>query len=157
MMNKLSNRSILSFAWFAGLFLFAGLPLAIRAQGTVPASHEAADVPLLVNDPLENLEELSLKGSSLTPIPPVPGGQMETADFTRDLFQMKWRKNDPMDVYVILPKGVTRPPVAIYLYGFPVEEGRFRNDTFCKLVTRAEWPSSDSFPRSLRNATTISR
>jgi hypothetical protein len=49
---------------------------------------------------------------------------------------MQWRDNDPIDVYVILPKGVRRPPVAIYLYGFPVDESRFRNDTFCKLVTQ---------------------
>jgi len=136
MMNKLSNRTSLGIAWLAGLFVFAGLPLSMLAQGPALAQHEAVDVPLLVNDPLENLQDLSLKGSLLTPVVPVPGGQMETADFTRDLFQMMWRKNDPMDVYVIRPKGVTKPPVAIYLYGFPVEDGRFRNDTFCKLVTQ---------------------
>ena len=133
MMNMLLYRTILK---LASLVLSAVLPLSILAQQPMSATQKAGDLPLLVNDPLENLQEYSLKGSQLTPIPPVPGGQMETADFTRELLQMQWRQHDPMDVYVIRPKGVTRPPVAIYLYGFPVEDGRFRNDTFCKLVTQ---------------------
>lgn len=49
---------------------------------------------------------------------------------------MQWRNGDPMDVFVIRPKGVSRPSVAIYLYGFPVDPARFRNDEFCKTVTR---------------------
>jgi hypothetical protein len=49
---------------------------------------------------------------------------------------MQWRSGDPIDVFVIRPKGVSRPPVAIYLYGFPVDPDRFRNDEFCKTVTR---------------------
>jgi hypothetical protein len=61
---------------------------------------------------------------------------LETADFVRELYQLQWRDEDPIDVYVVRPKGIRRPPVAIYLYGFPVDEGRFRNDTFCKLVTQ---------------------
>jgi len=93
------------------------------------------DVQLESNDLRENLHELSLKGSELKSISPVSGGQVETADFVRELYQMEWRDGDPIDVYVIRPKGVHRPPVAIYLYGYPVDDARFRNDTFCKLVT----------------------
>lgn len=94
------------------------------------------DVALPAGDPNENLQDLSLTGSHLQAQPPIPGGALESDTFTRELYQMQWRGNDAIDVYVIRPKGVAKPPVAIYLYGFPVDANRFRNDEFCKLVTR---------------------
>ena len=110
-------------------------PLAAVAQTAPRTQAPAGDIRLDSNDPRENLHELSLRGSSLQALTTIPGGTAETADFTRELYQMQWRNNDAMDVYVIRPKGVTKPPVVIYLYGFPVDPNRFRNDAFCKLVT----------------------
>ncbi len=112
------------------------IPSAAIAQATPHASASAGDMRIDANDPRENLHELSLRGSTLQAVAPIPGGTAQTADFTRELYQMQWRSNDAMDVYIIRPKGVTKPPVIIYLYGFPVDPNRFRNDAFCKLVTR---------------------
>ena len=119
-----------------GLCLLAALSVpAASAQASKPAPAPVGDLQLATNDPRENLRELSLRGSTLQAEPPTPGGTAQNADFTRELYQMQWRAGDPIDVYVIRPKGVAKPPVAIYLYGFPGEGDRFRNDTFCKLVT----------------------
>ena len=111
-------------------------PLAAVAQLAPHSQAPAGDMRIDSNDPRENLQELSLRGSTLQALAPIPGGTAQTADFTRELYQMQWRSNDAMDVYVIRPKGVTKPPVIIYLYGFPVDANRFRNDAFCKLVTQ---------------------
>jgi hypothetical protein len=106
------------------------------AQAPKAAPSSAGDLQLATADPRENLHELSLRGSTLQAEPPIPGGNARNADFTRELYRMEWRAGDPINVYVIRPKGVAKPPVAIYLYGFPDEGERFRNDNFCKLVTR---------------------
>lgn len=111
-------------------------PLAAVAQTVPHTQAPVGDMRIDSNDPRENLHELSLRGSTLQAVTPIPGGTAETADFTRELYQMQWRSNDAMDVYVIRPKGVAKPPVVIYLYGFPVDPNRFRNDAFCKLVTQ---------------------
>jgi hypothetical protein len=111
------------------------IPAAV-AQAPNSAPSPAGNLQLPSGDPRENLQDLSLRGSSLQVEPPLSGGTAQNADFTRELYQMQWRAGDPIDVYVIRPRGVAKPPVAIYLYGFPGEGNRFRNDTFCRLVTR---------------------
>ena len=107
---------------------------AANSQSTVQTP--AGDLRLESGDPRENLQALSVRASSLEALQPIPGGAAESSGFIRELYQMQWRANDPMDVYVIRPKGAVKPPVAIYLYGFPVDPDRFRNDAFCKLVTK---------------------
>jgi dipeptidyl aminopeptidase/acylaminoacyl peptidase len=47
-----------------------------------------------------------------------------------------WRQGDPIDLYVIKPKNVEKPPVILYLYGYPSETDRFRDEEFCRLVTK---------------------
>lgn len=54
--------------------------------------------------------------------------------FTRDIIEVMWRANDPIHLYLILPKGVTRPPVILYLYSYPSDTDRFLNDDFCKFL-----------------------
>jgi hypothetical protein len=82
------------------------------------------------------LNDLSLRSSSLHAQAPISGGVEEAPEYTREFYQMQWRAGDPIEVYVIRPKSVARPPVVLYLYGYPVDDGRFRNPLFCKLVTR---------------------
>ena len=48
---------------------------------------------------------------------------------------MKWRPGDPIDLYVIRPKGVARPPVVLYLYGYPSETDRFKDNGYCVRLT----------------------
>jgi dienelactone hydrolase len=42
---------------------------------------------------------------------------------------------DPIDLYVIRPEHVERPPVVLYLFSYPSETDRFKNDAFCRRFT----------------------
>lgn len=84
----------------------------------------------------ENLNSLSLAGGPLHAEKPLLGEKDDFPQFTRELIQVKWRFGDAIDLYVIRPKGVPKPPVILYLYTYPSETDRFRNDHFCMDVTR---------------------
>jgi len=56
--------------------------------------------------------------------------------FTREVLRMMWRSGDPIDLYVIKPVGVKRPPVIIYLYDYPTENDQYRKAEFCRLLTK---------------------
>src|SRR5215469_18293921 len=49
--------------------------------------------------------------------PPLGGEVSEHQDFTLELMQVRWRKGDPIDLYVIKPKHVEKPPIILFLYG----------------------------------------
>ena len=83
----------------------------------------------------EDVTSLSLP-IPLKSIPPLVADTAEYPDFTLQLIQVGWRPDDPIDLYVIKPKNVEKPPVILYLYGYPSETDRFRNDEFCRLVTK---------------------
>jgi hypothetical protein len=84
----------------------------------------------------ENWDSLSLTGHPLHAETPLVGQKEDRPLFTRELLQVKWRFGDPIDLYVIRPKGVANPPVVLYLYTYPSETDRFRNDAFCSDATR---------------------
>ena len=84
----------------------------------------------------EHWDDLSLHGSELRPEPPVVGQVDEFPDFTRELVRVEWRVGDPIDLYIVRPAGVVKPPVIVYLYGYPGEAVRFLNNDLCKTVTK---------------------
>ena len=89
--------------------------------------------------PVGNLEDwnsLSLANSELIPERPLLGEKDDNAQFTREMLQLKWRQGDPIDLYVIRPKGVAKPPAILYLYSYPSETEIFRSDAYCASVTR---------------------
>jgi hypothetical protein len=49
---------------------------------------------------------------------------------------VQWRFGDPIDLYVMKPKGIKKPPVILYLYGYPSSTDRFKDDGFQKAVTK---------------------
>src|SRR6516225_4404758 len=75
------------------------------------AAQEPSSRPELVADPsgkglmlartTESFSSLSLKDSNLHVDPPIMGGKAETKTFVRELLQVQWRPNDPIDLYVI--------------------------------------------------------
>ena len=85
--------------------------------------------------PAEDWSSLSLAGGHLQPEKPVFGQRDDFPQFTRELMQVKWRQGDAIDLYVIRPKGVAKPPVILYLYGYPSETDRFRDNDYCVRVT----------------------
>jgi len=62
--------------------------------------------------------------------------KIETPEYTRELIRLQWRPGDPFDLYLVLPKGVKNPPVILYLYDFTSDAARFRDDGWCKRMTR---------------------
>jgi hypothetical protein len=85
---------------------------------------------------LEDWSSLSLANSDLIPERPLLGEKDEYPHFTRELWQVKWRQGDPIDLYVIRPKGVAKPPAILYLYSYPSETEIFRSDAYCANVTK---------------------
>jgi hypothetical protein len=72
----------------------------------------------------------ALKGSNLESVPPIVGYVNTHPGYTEELIQVQWRFGDPIDLYVIKPKGIRKPPVILYQFGFPGDTERFKDDTF---------------------------
>jgi hypothetical protein len=78
----------------------------------------------------------ALANSNLNPVTPLVGYTNDYEGYTVQLLQLQWRWGDPLDLYVMKPKGVSRPPVILYLYGYPAGTDRFKNESFQKAVTK---------------------
>jgi dienelactone hydrolase len=83
----------------------------------------------------EDWSSLQIGTSQLEPIPPVVGATDEQPTYTRILVQVAWRPGDPIDLYIILPKGVKKPPAVLYVYGHSENNDRFRDDGWCLRAT----------------------
>jgi len=83
----------------------------------------------------EDWSSLAIGVSKLEPEPPLVAQTEDKDGFTRTLVQMKWRPGDLVDVYIILPKFVKKPPVVLYLYGYKEDTDRFRDDRWCERVS----------------------
>jgi len=83
----------------------------------------------------ENWASLSVKGSELTPEPPLVGEVTEEPKYTRTLVALKWRPGDALDLYIVMPKGVTKPPAVLYLYNYMEDTERFKSERWCENVT----------------------
>lgn len=77
----------------------------------------------------------ALTTSNLRPIRPIEFVS-DYPRYTVELLQVQWRWGDPIDLYVMKPKGVKKPPVILYLYGYPTDTDIFKREDYQKLVTR---------------------
>jgi len=62
--------------------------------------------------------------------------KFESPDFSKELIRAAWRVWDPIDVWVIKPAGVKKPPVILYLNSFPSTNDRYYDPDYCKFVTK---------------------
>ncbi len=108
-------------------------PPANSAQQSTPDNVSRAE---LTGITVEDWTTLSLKGSDLKPEPPLVAETGQFPQFTRQVVQLKWRAGDPIELYVIKPKAVEKPPAILYLYSYPSETDRFLDDGYCQRVTR---------------------
>jgi hypothetical protein len=83
----------------------------------------------------EDWSSLQVGISNLVPQRPLVAETDDGKTFTRQLVQLQWRPGDPIDLYVILPKGVKRPPAVLYLYDYSENTDRFRSNDWCATVT----------------------
>jgi hypothetical protein len=112
--------------------------LALRgAAQLIPASPPLADpADTRFEKVTEDWTSPTLSKSHLYPVPPISSGAGEYGSYTLEMVRVQWRWGDPIDLYVIKPKGAKKPPVILYLYGYPAETDRFRNRSFQQAVTK---------------------
>jgi len=60
----------------------------------------------------------------------------ESAGVIRELVSVQWREMDPIDLWIIRPSDVKKPPAILYLYSYPSNNDRYRDAEFCKFLTR---------------------
>lgn len=111
-----------------GIFSFARPAVAQNATQAAPAASA---------DSGEDWSSLKLKKGELTALKPLVGEVDDVPDqsFVRTRYRMSWRAGDPLDVYVVMPRKVERPPLILYLYSFPQDTDRFKDDRWCATAT----------------------
>ncbi|ADV83297.1 alpha/beta hydrolase family protein [Terriglobus saanensis] len=132
------------FAALAFLALTLGLAHAQTTTSTKPSSKPAPVVtPELPETPAviepeappfkEDWTTLSLAKSGLSLDVPaaVLLNKVEVGGCTRELLRLQWRPGDPIDLYVIRPAGVSKPPVALFLLNYTFDTDVFRASTWC--------------------------
>jgi hypothetical protein len=66
----------------------------------------------------------------------VENADVPKSSFIRETYRSEWRTGDPFYIYVIRPKGVTKPPVILYLPSFPEDTDLFTNNKWCEMAVR---------------------
>src|SRR5262245_60621408 len=116
------HRNFLAFVFMRTLALGIAL-LSLAQTGAaqlVPASPPIADpADTRFKGAKEDWTSPALSNSNLKPARPLIGYVNEYPEHTVELLQVQWRWGDPLDLYVMKPKGVKKPPVILYLYGYP--------------------------------------
>lgn len=102
------------------------------AEKTVPGLDMKSGIPLYETIQ-EDWSSLQIGASKLEPMPPKVGGVDEQETFTRIMTRVQWRPGDPIDLWIFLPKGATKPPVVLYLYDG--NDARFRDNNWAQRVT----------------------
>jgi len=143
---KIGSGKQKSLAASFGLVLLcvgAGVAQEAPKADTPPAPAAESAKPVRRNISSESLKEKivedfstpSLKGTVFKPTPPLVGEMDNHPGYSRELTRLQWRPGDPVDLYVVKPAGVNKPPVILYLYSYPFELDRFRDDSFCRFLT----------------------
>ncbi|HXX21326.1 MAG TPA: hypothetical protein VEJ46_18155 [Candidatus Acidoferrum sp.] len=85
----------------------------------------------------EDWNSISLQSSDLRADIPVLGQRDDkpSGHFTRELWQVNWRPGDPLDLYIVRPKGMAKPPVILFLYSVPSDTKRFDNESWCETMS----------------------
>ena len=73
--------------------------------------------------------------SHLLPIQPMRAYVDEQDGYRVELVQLQWRQGDPIDLYVLMPTGIKKPPVILYLYNYLSDTDTFKNQRWQKAVT----------------------
>ncbi len=103
---------------------FLGIALGACALAQAPVAVKLPD--------LSKAKDPYIKSSA----PPVIAESVTRQTFARFLIQVQWRKGDPVNIYLIRPLNTVRPPVSVFLYGFPSDLKRYEDDNYCRRVTQ---------------------
>jgi len=59
----------------------------------------------------------------------------EESGYSVSLIRLQWRRKDPIDLWLMKPKGIKKPPVILYLYGYPSDTDIFKNPKWQEFTT----------------------
>ena len=132
----------------AVLILFVSFAvLAAHAQSALPPDAPAQPQPAVSAAP-GNLSTKTPRTEDWSKLPLAQSGlqsstfnavllsKVEQPQYTRELLRVEWRRGDNIDLYIIKPHGVTKPPTILYLYDYKFDTDRFREDGWCLQATR---------------------
>lgn len=124
----------------AMLSIFGTGLLMAQTLSTQPSPHVTpflAEAPAPVTKDVSNTESwqtISLKESGLpdkTGEPFVFSKANLPEGCTREQLRMEWRPSDPIDVYVIRPNDMEKPPVGLFLLNYTFDTAVFRDSYWC--------------------------
>jgi hypothetical protein len=135
--------SRLKYAWPIGsaLLLFLSVPSTgwcqqLQTPGLENKDTSALSKPTPASSTIEHWDVLPLAENSLHAGHPVFGEKDKLPTFTRELIRVQWRADDPIDLYILRPANVVKPPVVLFLYSFPSETDKFRSDALCQALVK---------------------
>jgi hypothetical protein len=131
MFNRLSGISLTT-SIPAGLLLTFTLLTSAQQVSRAPAPADNSDHRF--ESVHEDWSTPAMNTTHLIPVHALRGFVDEKPLYTVEFFRLQWRWGDPIDVYVMRPKGAKKPPVIVYLNGYPTDEDIFRNDVYEDLV-----------------------
>jgi hypothetical protein len=125
------RKSLVFLAFLLALYFY---PVGARAQQTSAPGTDDFGIPHRQDPSYEDWSKPEL----------TPGMQSETASlgevkedgFTRELIHVQWRQLDPIDLWVVRPTGVKKPPVILYLYSYPSTNERYKDAEVCRFLTK---------------------
>jgi hypothetical protein len=132
------QRNVVPFVFLSALAIgiaFLSFTQTSGAQVEPPPS-TANSTDSRFKDVKEEWSTPALSTSTLKPVQPIALPQADFPTYTVEHLQVQWRFGDPIDLYVMKPKGVKKPPVILYLYGYPSDTDRFNDGTFQTNVTK---------------------
>lgn len=124
---------------FIVLFSVAvAMPGQATPNGASSSLAETQTVEHAVHPEKENWAVLPLAKSGLNPLAfnAVLLQKVDQPTYTRELIRLEWRMGDPIEMYVVRPRGVEKPPVILYLYNYISDTDRFLNPSWCKQATQ---------------------
>jgi len=115
------------------------LPTACFAQSQPSYIANLADHRFDSED--EDWTSPGLSKSHLKPVPAMVGFVNEESGYSVSLVRLQWRRGDPIDLWVMKPTGVKKPPVILSLYGYPSDTDIFKDPDWQKFTTQGGFAS----------------
>lgn len=131
-------RGIALFLLFVSMTSWAACVQATQAAPIADATPAGLNRASESQTPVKGKEDWSKLAVDRTVMPLLASGSLgksETSTYTRELIRLEWRPHDPVDLWIVIPRNVQRPRVVLYLYSFPSDIDRFRDDSWCLAAT----------------------
>lgn len=128
---------ILASSMLAANMLNAQMPA--PAMPSPPASPTAPSSPNSTQSPTNedwNTISLAKSGLRLEATGAVVLGKTDVEGCTRERLRLQWRINDPIDIFLIRPRGTQKIPAVLFLYNYNYDEAIFQKDSWCNVATR---------------------